>query len=155
TIFLGGTITTSGGQVYASAVVLTNNTVLSSTGGGDITFSSTVDGGYNLTVNTSGITAFGGAVGGTTPLATLTTDAAGLMALNGGSVTTSGSQNYLDSVILGTDTTLNSMAGGNITFGSTINGAHSLTLNTTGTTTFNGGIRGTTALLNLVTGAAG
>src|SRR5438477_12842472 len=71
TIFIGGTITTSGGQVYASPVVLTNDTALNSTGGGDITFASTVDGGFSLAVNTGGITSFSGAVGAATAWANL------------------------------------------------------------------------------------
>ena len=44
-------------------------------GAGDITFASTVDGAFALTVNTAGVTAFKGAVGGTIALASLTTDA--------------------------------------------------------------------------------
>jgi hypothetical protein len=45
-------------------------------------------------------------VGGTTPLVSVTTDAAGTAVLNGGSVTTSGAQTYNDPVTLGAGTTL-------------------------------------------------
>src|SRR5207237_1182032 len=99
---------------------------LTSTGAGNIGFGSTVDGAFALTVNTAGVTTFGGAVGGATALASLTTDAPGATALNGGSVTTTGDQSYSDAVTLGTDTTLISTGGGAVGFGSTVDGAFAL-----------------------------
>jgi len=61
-----------------------------------VSFNGTVNGAFSLTVNTAGTTMFGAAVGGTTALASVTTDAAGSTALNGGSITTSGAQTYND-----------------------------------------------------------
>jgi len=51
---------------------------------GNVTFGNTVDGTQSLTVNTAGVTAFLGAVGSSSPLTSVTTDAAGTTALNGG-----------------------------------------------------------------------
>ncbi|MBU0926578.1 MAG: hypothetical protein KKA67_02410, partial [Spirochaetes bacterium] len=66
------------------------NTVLSGTA---IGFAGTVNADLaannrTLTVNGSGATTFGGAVGATQSLLSLTTDAAGTVVLNGGAVTT-------------------------------------------------------------------
>src|SRR5262249_41587686 len=102
----GGNITTAGNQTYNASVSLTANTTLASTGSGDITFASTVDGAFTLAVNTGGNTSFGGAVGNGTALISLTTDAAGNTAINGGAVKTSGDQSYGDAVVLGANTTL-------------------------------------------------
>ena len=127
--------TGSGGQTYNGAVTLNNATVLSDTGNGDITFNSTVDGGQTLAVNTAGTTTFGGAVGNATPLASLTTDAPGETDINGGSVATTGAQDYKDKVVLTADT-VNS--GSTINYESTVNvnGAYNLT--DTGATIFGG-----------------
>jgi hypothetical protein len=70
-------------------------------GGGDITFLSTVDGAYDFTINTAGATTFGGAVGGSAALGSVTTTAWGTTVLNGGSVTTAGAQTYNNPVTLG------------------------------------------------------
>src|SRR5205085_249897 len=100
-------------------------TTLNSAGGGNIAFARTVNGAQSLTVNTAGSTSFGGAVGNATLLTSLTTDAAGSTALNGGTVATFGAQAYNDDVALGAATTLNSAGGGNIAFARTVNGAQS------------------------------
>ena len=78
------------------------------------------------------MTAFNGAVGGVTALASLTTDAPGTTDLNGGVVNTIGTQTYNDPVLLTADTVLTSQFGGNITFASTVDGAFALTVNTAG-----------------------
>ncbi|MEY2428359.1 MAG: trimeric autotransporter adhesin, partial [Verrucomicrobiota bacterium] len=152
--------TTGGGQTYNGPVALSAGTVLEDTTGGAIAFSSTVDGAQALEVNTAGTTSFGGAVGGTTPLTSLTTDnpaaAAGSIggstAVNGGSVATSGAQTYNDDVTLGADTVLNGSA---VTLAKTVNGAAALTVNAAGATTFGGAVGGTTPLNSLTTDAAG
>src|SRR5439155_18896855 len=124
------------------------DSVLASTANGNISFASTVNGAHSLAVNTAGATTFGGVIGGSTALTTLTTDAGGSVVLNiaGGtvanpSIKTSGVQNYNDAVTLAQDTVLNSTgsgASGNISFGSTVNGAHSLVVDTAGATSFGG-----------------
>src|SRR4029079_18374095 len=136
----GGAITTTGAQTYNDAMTLgTTAATLASTGGGAITFNSTVQGPQGLTVNTAGATTFNQAVGGGgNALANLSTDAAGTTAINGGAVNTAGAQSYGDAVTLGTDTTI---TGTGNTFSSTVNSAganRALTVNDSGTTTFGG-----------------
>jgi len=76
------------GQTYNDAVSLGADTTLTSTGAGNVTFASTVNGAHGLTVNTAGTTTLGGAVGGCGALTSLTTDAPGSTAINGGSIKT-------------------------------------------------------------------
>jgi hypothetical protein len=102
------TVTTAGIQTYgdnpvADATFLTQNATLSGVG---ITFNSGINGNQALVVNDSGTTAFNGTVGGTGPLASVTTDAAGTTHIDGGAVTTSGTQTYNDNVELGVPTPL-------------------------------------------------
>jgi len=151
----GGAVTTTGGQTYGDKVTLGAGTTLVSTSSGAIQFADTINGAFGLTVNTAGATSFGAAVGDGTPLASVTTDAPGSTALNGGAVTTSGSQTYNNPVALGANTTLTSTGTGNVAFVSTLNGGWSLTVNTAGTTTFGGAAGGGTALASIVTDAAG
>ncbi|MGS1126455.1 filamentous hemagglutinin N-terminal domain-containing protein [Rhodanobacter sp. UC4437_H4] len=99
---LVGNVTTSGAQTYNTALVLGGDRVLS---GSDITFASTVDGAHALTVNASGVTRFDAAVGGTTALTSLITDAAGSATLSG-NVATSGMQSWGDALTLGSNVML-------------------------------------------------
>jgi hypothetical protein len=128
----------------------------------------TIDGGAsdNLTVNLTdslGAIALAINVGGTTTftsfgapeLASVTTDAAGTTAINGGAVTTTGAQTYNDAVTLGAITTLTSTGSGNISLASTLNGAFGLTVNTSGSTGLFGVVGGVTALASLTTDAPG
>ncbi|GGY16270.1 hypothetical protein GCM10008098_04400 [Rhodanobacter panaciterrae] len=151
---LGGNVSTTGAQTYSNALTLGADATLASTGNGAIDFAATVDGAHNLTVNTGGVTTFGGVVGGTTALTSLTTDATGSTTL-GGNVSTTGAQTYNDAVTLGGDATLASSGSGAIKLASTVNGAHNLTVNTGGVTTFGGVAGGTTALTSLTTDAGG
>ncbi|MEI7733423.1 MAG: hypothetical protein WCO56_27880, partial [Verrucomicrobiota bacterium] len=136
------------------------NTVLNGT---DIKFVTTLDSaGANRTlqVNGSGVTTFGGVVGGTLPLASLTTDASGSTAINGGAVTTTGGQTYNDTVTLGANTVVASTSSGNLTFAKTVDAdavANNRTLvaNTAGTTTFRDVVGGNQALKSVTTDAAG
>jgi hypothetical protein len=178
TVIAGGSVETQGAQTYNDAVTLQQNTVLTSTANGNVTFNSTVDaaaaGGQSLTVNTGGTTTFGNnagddRVGTTNALSSLTTDAGGstvfnVAAANTPSVTTSGAQTYNDAVTLQQNTVLTSTASGNVTFNSTVDavaaGGQSLTVNTGGTTTFgdNAGddrVGATNALSSLTTDAGG
>ena len=156
----GGVVSTIGPQTYNDPVLLTADTVLISQLGGDITFGNTVDSGFALTafaltVNTAGITAFNGPVGGTIALASLTTDAPGTTDLNGGVVNTIGPQTYNDPVRLTANTVLLSQFGGDISFANTVDGAFALTVNTAGTAAFNGAVGGAAPLASLdATGGA-
>ncbi|MFM7591143.1 MAG: hypothetical protein ACKO85_05050, partial [Isosphaeraceae bacterium] len=71
TINLGVDVTTTGAQNYGDPVILTNAIALNSTSG-DILFSNTVNGAFNLNISggTGNIT-FNGIVGGSTPLTTV------------------------------------------------------------------------------------
>src|SRR5260370_35302775 len=108
--------------------------------------------------NTGGVTIFDGAVGGTTALTSLTTDAAGSTQINGGAVTTAADQTYNDTVTIKTNTILN---GVNVTFAKTLDAdaaaapASNLTVNASGVTTFGGAVGGIKALTSLTTDAAG
>src|SRR5262249_30689973 len=147
------------------AVTLGANTILASTGGSppavpaaatkNVTLANTVDGAFSLEVDSADTTTFGGAVGGTTALTSVTTDAAGSTAINGGGVTTTGAQTYNDQVTLGADATLTSTGSGNISLASVLDGAFNLTVNTAGTTTFGGLVGDTTALTSVTTDADG
>ena len=81
------------------------------------TFASTVNGAQALTVNDSGTTTFGGVVGGTTALTSLTTNAGGTVTLQ--NVTTSGAQSYGENATLNgaayTTTNANVSLGGTTT----------------------------------------
>ena len=126
----GGQIVTAGNQTYTSPVTLGAATTLGTTGsnGNAITFNTTIDGAQALTLNTPGTTTLAGAVGNTTPLASLTTDSGGTTVISGGKVITSGSQAYNDTVSLGADTQLKSTAGGVNLAGTVAGNGHSLVL---------------------------
>jgi len=145
---LGGNVSTSGAQVYNDVVTLAGNATLSGSG---VSFASTVNGARALTINASGATTFGGVVGGTTALSSLTTDATGTTSL-GRQRDTTGAQAYNDAVTLNVDAVL---AGSAVGFNGSLNGARTLTVNASGATSFGGVVGGTTALTALTTDAAG
>ncbi|HVM78038.1 MAG TPA: hypothetical protein VMU06_03420, partial [Stellaceae bacterium] len=145
-----GTISTSGGQIFASPVTLTSNdTLISATGG--VTFGSTVDGARALSVSaSSGTAAFNGLVGNGSPLASVSASAA-TITLSG--VATTGVQTYTGTLLLG-GTYLTS--GGNFT----VNGPMQLTGPVridpgAGTLTITGSVAGTASLAILGSGADG
>ena len=135
-------MTTTGAQTYGDTVVIGADTILSGVG---LTFNGTVDGAHALTLNDSGDTTFALAVGGTTPLTSLTTNAGGKTKINGGAVTTTGAQTYGDAVVLGMDTTL---AASKVTFDTTLDGtiANQQGLTVSGNARFNGAVGNIVAL---------
>ena len=148
-------------QTYNGAATVAQATVLGATGGGNLVFNSTVDGSSNvatggvftLALDTSGLTTLNAAVGGSVPLTSLTTDAGGTTVLNGRTVVTTGLQSYGDQVLLSQATTLTSTADGQLAFGTSVNGAFDLTLNTGGNALFDGPVGNTTAPSSLTTDA--
>ena len=90
-----------------------------------------------------------------TALTSVTTDAGGTTAINGGAVTTTAGQSYGDNVTLGANATLASTGAGNITLGGTTNGGFTLAGNTGGATLFTGAVGAGTALTSLTTDAGG
>ncbi|MBS0261452.1 MAG: hypothetical protein JSS02_05800, partial [Planctomycetes bacterium] len=117
-VILTGNISVAGDITFNDAVTLGDNVVLTSTGSGDISLASTINGTFDLTINTAGITTFGGAVGAAAAVNSITTDASGTTELNGGSIKTTGAQTFNDVVTLGATTTLT--GNGNIAFGKTL-----------------------------------
>ncbi|MES2823032.1 MAG: filamentous hemagglutinin N-terminal domain-containing protein, partial [Pseudomonadota bacterium] len=145
TIINGGSIATAGAQTYNDAVTLGAITTLT---GVNVHFVDTVNGAYALTVNDSGTTTFSGVVGGVTPLASITTNAAGASTIGTTAITTSGAQTYNDAVTLSANTTF---TGAPITFGGTVNGAFSLNASAgSSTLSFNAAVGGSTPLTSLV-----
>ena len=168
---LNGTYTTGNAAFGVTGAATLAGATTVSTGTGSISFGGTVDGAQALTVNGTGATTFSGAVGATTALSSLTSDAGGTLGLK--SVTTSGAQSYGETATLdGAYTTGNAafgvtgaatLAGGTtinagtgpISFGGTVDGARALTVNGTGTTTFSGAVGATTALSSLTSDTGG
>ncbi|MBK5963084.1 hypothetical protein CCR95_03005 [Thiocystis minor] len=124
----------------------------------NVVFAGEIQGPDSLSVNSSGVTRFQAAVGGTASLASLTTDAAGSTQI-GANVTTAGAQTYNDAVTLTADSVLTSPSGGNVTFMGQINGstsgAQALTVTTNGTTAYYGAVGANTSLKNLTTDGGG
>jgi hypothetical protein len=161
TIINGRTVNTTGVQSYSGAVTLGNDTVLSTGGTAGVNLASAVDSASNaaafaLTVNSAGGTTFGGALGATYPLRAVTTDASGTLAINGGSVKTTGPQTYNEPVRIGANTRLQ---GVNVAFMSSVDdvvgGTYGLTINDSGTTVLGGIVGGMTPLSELTTNAGG
>lgn len=155
TVINGGTVTTAGAQTFSDAVTLGADAVFSSTGGGAITFGSTVDGAQAFTVNTAGLTSFSGTIGAGSALTSLTTDGAGTTLIGGTGIATTGTQTYGDGVTLGAEVVLTSAGNGAITFAATVDGAQALRVNTGGTTTFGGAVGSATPLASLTTDSPG
>ena len=146
TVELSGEITTRGAQNYNDAAVLTGATTLASTGGGAAVLGNGLNGGFDLSVNTAGVTQLGGGVN----VASITTDASGSVGLSG-AITTTGAQTYNDAATLTSATTLSSTGGGAMALKGGAAGAFDLALNTLGATQLAGGIN----VASLSTGAGG
>ena len=154
----GGAISVAGDISISDAVILGANTTVSGT---NISFTGTLDddataGDADLTVNGTGATTFGGAVGGNQPLTNVLTDAAGSTAVNA-SISTTGTQTFNDPVTLGTSATL---SGSDISFANTLDddataGDAVLIINASGATTFDGAVGGNQPVTTLFTDAAG
>ncbi len=153
---LGGNVTTSdaaggtGAQTYNSAVSLGASVTLTGT---DVTFNGTLNGNFDLQVNASGITGFNGVVGGSTPLASITTNLAGSTHIGTGVINTQGGTiTFNDPVVLTADTVLTDSGTTGIFFNNTVNSdgtARDLTAVTTNAAAqiqFNGTIGGLSAL---------
>ena len=153
---LSANVTTTTFQHYDDAVSLgADVTLTNSSATLAIDLASTVDGAHNLTVDASGINAFEGAVGGTTPLTSLTTGTAGTTDL-GANVTTTTFQHYDDPVTLIANLTLtNTSTTLAIDLASTVDGAQALTVDASGINAFEGAVGGSTPLTSLTTGTAG
>ncbi|MFY3704051.1 filamentous hemagglutinin N-terminal domain-containing protein [Achromobacter dolens] len=153
----GGSVTTSGTQTYVGHVTLGDDAVLTGT---TVTLANGADGAHALEID--GTALLTGAIGATTKLASLTLD--GAATLNAGSIATTGNQHYKGPVTLVRDHTLSTTTGG-VAFDGALDGTHdlhvvstaggdvsfdavgsatqrlgSLTVDTAGTTAFNGSV---------------
>ncbi len=150
-LLLSGTQSAAGNVSFSGPVTLDNNTLLSGT---LVSFSSTVraatDDVYSLGI--TGNASFGGAVGDNAQRLT-SLSVSGTSAINGGSVTTTGSQTFTGAVSLGADTVLTSSASnGNIAMGQITGGANDLTVDSgAGAQSYNG-LGGIGALVLTTTG---
>ncbi len=147
----GLTFTANGGVTFGIAstdqVTLSNGPVTVATSDADVTFEAKVDGAHALAVNAgTGTTRINADVGSATPLLSLTTDAGGQTEIGASITTTGGTQTYNDAVDLTGSTTLTDTGGTGVAFKSTVDGAHDLTLNVTGPTTFVGAVGSTTPI---------
>ena len=140
-INLGGNVTTSGGVITMTGPAnLTADATIDSTNAGgvaagaNISFTNTLNGAHNLTLNggTGGTVLFSGAIGGTTPLTSLTATAATIT--QSSTAKTTGALSYTGTSAIN--------LGGNITTSGgvvTMTGPTSLTANATVDTTNAGG----------------
>ncbi|MCI5145856.1 MAG: hypothetical protein D3923_10080, partial [Candidatus Electrothrix sp. AR3] len=154
TVVFNGDVSTTGAQTYNDGATVGSAIIFSSTGGGDIVYNSILDGGFAVNINTTGATIFADAVGGTTALSSLTTDAGGTVAFNG-DITTTGVQTYNDAATLTNNAACSSTGNGDITLNSTLDGDFDVNVNTGGATTFGDAVGGTSALSNLGTDIGG
>ena len=133
----GGTLLASAGtSSYAGGVTLSSDSQIAVTGSA-LTVSGSIQGGGGLDVTGGGSLTLAGAIGNTTALAYFTSDATTTLAVNGGSVMTTGDQSYGGATTFGATTTLSS-TGGNIgATGAVVATAGALTLNAGGDVAFN------------------
>ena len=169
---LGGSLSASGddqtvtlaatGTITQTAGTITADTLTGSAGGSVLlnrngnaigTLSAFTDSSGNLNL-TDSVTNLTVSALVTVTAGSLTLGTTGSITLSGGSITTGTGQTYNSAIILGADTTLKSTGTGAIAFTSKVDGHHALTVNTAGTTTFDGTVGGGTTLMSLsVSGA--
>ena len=162
-ISLAGTVATSTGALTigdgTSPITLDGSTTLTAANNNNITIGGTVNGNQTLILNSGGITSIDGVIGGTTPINTLTTDAAGTTRINA-NISSSSNQRYNDTVdIEGATRTLTS-TGGSIFFDGTVDSLsttrRSLTVNAgSGLTTFDAAVGGTNAMGAIIISGSG
>ncbi|MFO0784351.1 MAG: filamentous hemagglutinin N-terminal domain-containing protein [Phycisphaerales bacterium] len=143
--------TGTGTTTFTGAVGGTPLAGLTVNSAGNVTFSSTINGGMPLAVNTTGTTTFTGAVGGTTALTSISVPT-GSAVVNGGTMRTTGAQSY-GTLLLGatgtftaTDLTIATALGRSGT------GNRDVTFNCSGTMSLLGS---TTNIRNFTTNAGG
>lgn len=119
----GGNINVNGNSLLSANTTLTSTVGTGGVSSGNITFGGTINSrGANriLAINTTAATTLNGAVGNTLALTSITTNAGGTTAINGGLVTTTSAQTYNDAVTLGAATSLTTTNSA-ITFASSVN----------------------------------
>ena len=121
-LHLAGTIQTSGDTISIgdgdTAITLAANTIVDGNTDGAIILAGTINGGYSLTLNTTGTTTLSGEIGGSTALTTLTTNAGGTTVISV-DISSSSTQTYNDAVTV--NGTLD-FTGSTVQFASTLQG---------------------------------
>ena len=162
TVLGGGTLNATAVDFKDDVVLAADTTVTGTT----VTFEKTINSDApatprTLTVNAGGATAFGGAIGNTAVLVSLTTDAQGGLpgekTVLGGGTFNAITVDFKDDVVLNAVTTV---SGTTVTFEKTINSdapatPRTLTVNAGGATAFGGAIGNTAVLVSLTTDAQG
>ncbi len=173
TINAGGTVLFNG-AVGGSGTSAFNVLSITTTGGGNVTFASAIDGGADLTITSAGDITFGGGVGVTAKLNSLDVTSAGNTNINTNTVNTVGAQTYSGNVVLGgsSPTTFSATNNqiqftGNLTGASqnvnlqsgtgdirlaAVNNIGDLQLQGTGTTALNGDINNTESINTATSG---
>jgi len=132
---LSGTERTQGGAIsWNSPVDLNQNATADTTNSGTVPAGAaitigTVDGAYGLTLNggTGGAVSMGGAIGGTTPLLSLSVTAASTQ-VNADQTVASGPMTYIGPVVLGAPVAFTDNGTGAMSFSSSITGNYDLDL---------------------------
>ncbi len=106
TAVVGTSIVTNGDQTYDGAVTLDGDATFVS-GPGDVTFESTIDGDHALTVSSGGTDYFSGAIGSSSPPASIATTLGGAGVQLAANVTTAGVQNFDSNLTLAHNVTFN------------------------------------------------
>jgi filamentous hemagglutinin family protein len=153
---IGSNITANSFTVSGSVpTTLAGTSIINtSTVPGGISFGGSINGGFGLTANAGASTVtFSGAVGNTTPIASLAATG-GTILLNATSYTTTGTQTYTGPVVLGATSSL-ATTNNNISFTSSINGAFALNASAGSTTLSFGGAVGNTTPLTSLTATGG
>ncbi|MBU3624539.1 autotransporter-associated beta strand repeat-containing protein, partial [Polynucleobacter sp. AP-Latsch-80-C2] len=150
---LAGSVITSGAQTYSGAITIGGDLSLT---GNNITFSQNVDGtssgGQALTLSDAGITQVNGLIGSSKYLKSFSSGSTGSIHIASGTVNTTAAQTYGNPVVLQHDTVI---TGVNVTFTGTVDGTYGITVNDSGTTSFNQQVGNTTILASITTDAAG
>jgi filamentous hemagglutinin family protein len=126
---LNGNISTavSGSTINFEAPVTLGATSTITSGSGDVTFNSTVNGANSLAIISSGVTTFASSVN----VASFSTGAGGALHLNGSGITTGGTQSYDENIFLNPASTSVTLNGASLTFASGVSivGASNKNLN--------------------------
>jgi filamentous hemagglutinin family protein len=137
----GARVTSAGASSFNAPVQVSGSNTVTSNGGG-VLFTTTVNGisDGNLTVSSVDATEFQAAVGGSSPLGSLTVNGSGRTYLSG-NVTTNGTQTYNQAVTLAGAVTLDGGASA-VNFNNTLDGPYALTINIPGASgaTFGGAV---------------
>jgi trimeric autotransporter adhesin len=140
----GGNINVNSNSLLSANTTITATVGTGGLSSGNINFAGTIDSSNlnrTLAINTTGATTLNGPIGNTLALTSLTTNAGGTTAINGGSISTTGAQTYGNSVTLGATTNLTTNNSA-IAFGNSINANGNVLTMSTGT----GNITATNAL---------